>query len=163
MKTTAVLFFVGTGVVFAAFNGLIAQKENLRRNGEIVLLRTAPRDPRSLMQGDYMALNYDLLGRAPGAGALSADGCFVVKLDEHNVATFIRVHTSETLGPDERLLRFRVRNNNVRVGPDSFFFQEGHAKYYERAQYAELRVTAAGDVLLTGLRGAKYEVLGPDR
>ncbi|MFX7329222.1 GDYXXLXY domain-containing protein, partial [Acinetobacter baumannii] len=36
----------------------MAQKEMLLKEGQLVLLPLAPVDPRSLMQGDYMALRY---------------------------------------------------------------------------------------------------------
>ena len=40
--------------------GLVVHKERVLRDGATVLLRLAPRDPRSLMQGDFMQLNYRL-------------------------------------------------------------------------------------------------------
>ncbi len=49
----------------------------------------------------------------------------------------------------------------MRIGPESFFFQEGHANYYNDARDGELRVSPAGDVLLVGLRGEELESLGP--
>ena len=39
-------------------NWSVAQKERLLERGRIVLLELAPVDPRSLMQGDYMALQF---------------------------------------------------------------------------------------------------------
>ena len=36
----------------------IIGKENIVRNGTAMLLPLAPRDPRSLMQGDFMRLDY---------------------------------------------------------------------------------------------------------
>ncbi|MGD1984388.1 MAG: GDYXXLXY domain-containing protein, partial [Chromatiaceae bacterium] len=47
--TVAILVFV---------NLQIMQKEDIIENGETLLLRLAPQDPRSLLQGDYMALRY---------------------------------------------------------------------------------------------------------
>ena len=38
------------------FNGSILSKEDLLKNGKLILLELAPVDPRSLMQGDYMSL-----------------------------------------------------------------------------------------------------------
>ncbi|MFQ5858311.1 MAG: GDYXXLXY domain-containing protein [Anaerolineae bacterium] len=74
----------------------------------------------------------------------------------------MRLHDSQTpLAENELLLRYRRRAFDVRIGPESFFFQEGHAKYYDDAGYAELRVSMSGDVLLVGLRGDGLEVLGP--
>ena len=56
MKKT--IFIASTLLVFAAFNYGIFQKEEIKANGETVLLELAPVDPRSLMQGDYMRLRY---------------------------------------------------------------------------------------------------------
>ena len=39
---------------------LIASKETLLRTGQTVKLELAPLDPRSLMQGDYVRLNYKI-------------------------------------------------------------------------------------------------------
>ena len=48
-------------LVLAFFAFSVVQKETLISKGTEVLLRLAPVDPRSLMQGDYMALNYQIL------------------------------------------------------------------------------------------------------
>jgi uncharacterized membrane-anchored protein len=90
------------------------------------------------------------------------DGYIVVRLDSENVARYVRIYDQNTsLAQDELLLRFRQRTYDVRVGPESFFFQEGTAKYYNNARYGEFRVSKSGDVLLTGLRGEDFEELGP--
>jgi uncharacterized membrane-anchored protein len=47
-----IIFIASTIFVFAAFNYGIFQKEEIKANGEIVLLELAPVDPRSLIQGD---------------------------------------------------------------------------------------------------------------
>ena len=39
-------------------NGSIWQREQLLGSGRVVILELAPVDPRSLMQGDYMALTF---------------------------------------------------------------------------------------------------------
>jgi uncharacterized membrane-anchored protein len=161
-------------ILFAAFglatlgvdNGLIYQKELLLREGRVVFLRLAPRDPRSLMQGDYMALNYDIANKAQQAGAsgFGRKGQLVVKLDAKGIADFVRIHTGRPLAAGEQLIPYKLRKwGRVDVGPDAYFFQEGHAKLYERAKYGELRVDSAGRCLLVGLRGESLEPLGPPR
>lgn len=45
----------------------IQKYENVLHNGKIVILALAPIDPRSIMQGDYMELNYDLLNEVRSA------------------------------------------------------------------------------------------------
>lgn len=56
----------------------------------------------------------------------------------------------------------RRRGSDSRLGAESFFFQEGNAKYYTGAKYGELRVAENGDSVLSGLRGKELEKLGPD-
>jgi uncharacterized membrane-anchored protein len=90
------------------------------------------------------------------------NGHIVVQLDQNNVALYVRIHRKNIpLGENEILIRYRQRTDDVRIGPDSFFFQEGHAQYYEDAEYADLRVSKSGEVLLVGLRGEGLEALGP--
>ena len=38
----------------------IVAKERIKTNGERIFLALAPVDPRSLMQGDYMALRFEI-------------------------------------------------------------------------------------------------------
>jgi uncharacterized membrane-anchored protein len=64
MKT--LLHIIISVLVLAVCNGLIWQKEKVLRDGKVMLLRLAPRDPRSLMQGDYMVLNYEAADRLQG-------------------------------------------------------------------------------------------------
>ncbi len=45
-------------VILAAVNWAIWDKEGHLAEGEVMYLELAPVDPRSLMQGDYMALNF---------------------------------------------------------------------------------------------------------
>ena len=149
--------------VLGALNVMIYQKEMTLREGKVVLLELAPVDPRSLMQGDYMVLRYKL-AREVRADSLPHDGRLVLSLDGTGVATYRRLHApGEPLGPDEQLLRYRRRGNDLRLGAESFFFQEGHAKHYSGAKYGELRVAASGESVLAGLRDKDLERMGPGR
>jgi uncharacterized membrane-anchored protein len=148
-------------LVFVVINLMTYKKERTLQNGKVMLLELAPVDPRSLMQGDYMALRYSI-ARNLRADTLPKDGTFVVSLDDAGVATFKRVHDSGiALSAGEHLLRYRVRASGIRLGAESFFFQEGHAKVYSRAKYGELRVADSGDSVLVGLRGENQERLAP--
>ena len=161
MKGKRIIFAVASFIIFLAVNGLIWQKQRLLRTGEVMLLQLAPRDPRSLMQGDYMTLRYTLTEEGVQAAAETAiKGALVVKLDEHRIARFVRVHKGENLAPDERLLRYRLREGELSVGAESFFFQEGRADLYARARYGEIRVSSKGESLLVGLRDENLKLLG---
>ncbi|MCP4195431.1 MAG: GDYXXLXY domain-containing protein [Planctomycetaceae bacterium] len=51
-------------------------------------------------------------------------------------------------------MRFSKGAQGIRIGTDSFFFQEGHAKDYANAKYGELKVAPRGGSVLVGLRNA---------
>ena len=145
----------------------IVGKERLLARGDTVYLRLAPVDPRSLMQGDYMALNF-----AIGAAIRAAqqperqrrDGVAVIRLDANGVASFVRLHGDEPLASGERLLRFQTVESRwgglqVQVSTDAYFFQEGQGGRFEKARYGEFRVDGSGQALLVGLRGEGKERL----
>jgi uncharacterized membrane-anchored protein len=150
-----------------AVNFSIAAKERLLAHGRIVFLELAPVDPRSLMQGDYMQLNYRVaeeiarftseLGPEPGPGPEPAqgDGRVVVTLDPRSVASFARLESSAGGGPaladNEAYLRYRVRAGRLKFASDAFFFQEGTAEAYQSARYGRYRVADNGELLLTSL------------
>ena len=139
--------------VLAALNYGIYEKEQIKAHGEILLLELAPTDPRSLMQGDYMRLRY-VIGRNAPTDELASHkkrGYMVIRPDENNVAQFIRYHNEEDLLVGEKLLYFHKKNKRVRIVPNSFFFQEGHAKHYEDAKYGVFKFDDSGKRLLVGL------------
>ena len=122
------IFWLVLALVLCVVNGLIAQKEHLRGSGQRMLLRLAPVDPRSIMQGDYMVLRYEISRKVPVQFGEPAAGHLVVTLDGDDVATFVRLHAGGPLAAGERLLRYRTRGL-IRLGAESFFFQVGHEKY----------------------------------
>ena len=149
--------------ILAAANYTIYRRERQLADGAVVLLELAPVDPRSLMQGDYMALRFKVadqaFGRAPQVDA--RDGRIVVKLDERGVGSFVRRDEGGPLAPGEVLLRYRIRDSQVKFATNAFFFQEGHASFYETARYGEFRVSPEGEALLVAMRGEQLETLGP--
>lgn len=165
MKRWIVIAWVLTVAVAAAG---IAGKERLLARGDVIYLRLAPVDPRSLMQGDYMALNFDIAnairaaqdGDAPGVREQTA----VVRVDARGEATLVRLHKGEPLAAGERLLRFQTVPSRwggvqVQVSTDAYFFQEGQAARFERARFGEFRVDEAGRALLVRLRDERLGAL----
>jgi uncharacterized membrane-anchored protein len=150
-------------LVLGAVNWSILGRERLLDTGQVVLLELAPVDPRSLMQGDYMALRFRV-GNDIGPvrrDAPAEDGRIVVRLGEHGVASFVRREAGEPLAAGELRLRYRVRAGNVKFATNAYFFQEGTGRAYERARYGEFRVAPDGDMLLTHLVGEDFERLRP--
>lgn len=144
--------------ILGSIHFMIVKKENTLANGTDMLFRLLPRDPRSLMQGDYMVLRYDISEKVP-VSQLEAQGCIVVSLDANDVARYIRVHRNEPLAPDEHLLFYKNRKG-LRLGAESFYFQEGDAHLYRDAKYSELRVDDSGKSILIGLRGENLQPIG---
>ena len=141
--------------ILAAVNWTVWQRERLVTTGRVVLLELAPVDPRSLMQGDYMALRFHAANEAFGPGRVAtdaADGRLVLRLDDKGVAQFVRLDDATPLAADEIRMRFRVRGGTPKLATNAFFFEEGSASRYAEARYGEFRVDARGEAILTGLR-----------
>jgi uncharacterized membrane-anchored protein len=152
---------VMTIVILALVNVEIAGKERIVREGATVLLQLAPIDPRSLLQGDYMALRYamaDDVAQAAEAGGVH-DGAIVIALDENRVARFIAIHDGSTPAAGQHLLQFRKRGESVRLASDAFFFEEGQGQTYQRARFGELRVADDGSAVLVGLRDEQHDLM----
>jgi len=209
-----IAFWCFTLVVLLTVNYIIIQKEDTISDGRTMLLKLAPRDPRSLIQGDYMVLRYEIareirglqvqwdsekqVREVTGAQAtkemtrkavegsktrdredseakavkdsanlnqedrspqLDDKGHIVIVLDENDVAGFVRVHRGEALGEGEYLLLYRDRGG-LRLGAESFMFQEGDAEIYSDAVYGELKVDESGKSVLVGLRDKYFAPLG---
>ena len=157
------LIFLATAViVLVLVNVNIRQREQLITEGRMVLLELAPVDPRSLMQGDYMALRFQVANDAfpRGSGERAKDGRIVLAVDPRNVGTFRRFDDGR-LAADEALLRYRIRNDQPKFATNAFFFQERQGEFYRGAKYGEFRVAPDGDAILVALRGAELQVLGP--
>lgn len=158
-----VLAIAAGAFVLVVVNWAILGHEQLLKSGQIALLELAPVDPRSLMQGDYMALRFKVsdqaFGRWPDVKK-TKEGCLVVKLDEHNVASFVRFDNGTPLVPGEKILRYRIRGEQLKFATNAYFFQEGRAHDYDHARYGEFRVAPSGELLLAHLVDEKYERLG---
>ena len=142
-----------------AVNYLIVTKEQTLASGRTMLLELIPVDPRSLIQGDYMQLRYAIDRDIPKSQLQRDKGQIVVSLGADDVARFVRVHGGEKLREGEYLLFYRNRGA-LRLGAESFMFQEGDAGLYSEAKYGELKVDASGSSVLVGLRGKDFKPLG---
>jgi len=141
-------------------NYAIYGKEQLISTGQPILLELAPVDPRSLIQGDYMALRYKIATELETQD-LAPRGKLVIKVAENGVASFVRLDDGTPMTADERLLNYYKHDWQIDLGPTSFFFQEGTGDYYTDATYGELRVDSSGTSILIGLRDKNLEKLGP--
>ena len=150
-------------IVLLAANYTIYSRELLLTEGQVVVLQLAPVDPRSLMQGDYMALRFQVASDAFSFGDVKEDvqdGHLVLALDTHKVGTFRRFDDGSPLTEDEVRMRYRIRNRRPQFATNAFFFQEGTADQYTTARYGVFRVGADGEAILTELWDAEFKRLG---
>ena len=157
-----IIFLLTALALLVGVNFTIYQREQLITTGRIVLLELAPVDPRSLMQGDYMALRFKLVADAFPANQSRdlKDGELVLAVAPDGVASFRRFHDTTPLAGDEALLRYRIRNQQPKLASNAFFFEEGHARDYDKARYGAFRVAPDGDAILVALHGEDRRPLG---
>jgi uncharacterized membrane-anchored protein len=185
----SILLWGGLLLALVVVNHGIVQRERILSDGRVVLLELVPVDPRSMMQGDYMALRFavaddirDALDPecakwrgTNSAGALKCmgtdlrsnelhvarDGYVVVDSVADGIGRFVRVQTSShPVAAGEVAVRYRARDWwEIRIASNAWFFPEGQAKRYAPARYGELRVNDDGEALLTGMRDDKRKRL----
>ena len=158
-------------IILGIVNWSIAGKEKHLAEGGVVYLELAPVDPRSLMQGDYMALRFRIANAVYNAlpktdkstrwrqDVEATDGYVVVSLNEQNIGSFKGLYKDKTLSNNEILMRYRVRNSKVKFATNAFFFQEGHGKLYESAKFGQFRVDDEGELLLVSMHDKDLEKL----
>ena len=154
---TRALIAIGALLVLGGVNYSIFAKERIVSSGEIIYLELAPVDPRSIMQGDFMALRFKLAGdieAARSSGALAVDRFHApIRLDASGVAAL-------DSAAGNLHIRYRVRNNAIWLGTNAYFFEEGTAQRYSEARFGEFRLDReSGEAVLVALRGEGLKVL----
>lgn len=162
--TRQLALLLGGLAILAGINTTVWRYERAISSGEVVLLRLAPVDPRSLMQGDYMRLNYEIARElASREEHEKGSDTLVIRLDAHQVASLVADGKPNRLASDERLLQVHQSERRWQIGPDAYFFEEGTGEQYQAARYGEFRLQADGKTLLVGLRDEAYQPIGQTR
>lgn len=166
MSWRSVLLWLGLALALAVVNVAIGSRERLLREGETVLLELAPVDPRSLMQGDYMALRFavaDELRKALATATAESDyrdGYAVLARAADGTTRFVREPAAPApVAAGEVALRYRLRGGELRIVTNAWFFAEGQADRYQSARYGELRLGRDGEALLVALRDGALKPL----
>lgn len=146
-----VIILLNLILVLFLFNKSIVEKEELLLNGKLVLLKLAPVDPRSLLQGDFMRLDYEI-SRNQYNDSIPKRGYCIVTLDTNGIASKVRLQSSiAPLSKGEYPIVYTTNGWNINIGAESFFFEEGQGKKYDSAQYGGIIIDKQGNGLLTGL------------
>lgn len=155
-----IIILVNLVLLLAYINYSILNKERLLREGKLVLLKLAPLDPRSLIQGDYMALRYDI-STNQNPDEIPKRGYCVVRLDAQGVAGKVRFQKGRRpLAEGEYLINYSAADRwNIHIGAESFFFQEGEAEKYSKAKYGAVKIDGKGNSLLVGLYDGQLRMI----
>ncbi|SFG46187.1 Uncharacterized membrane-anchored protein [Duganella sp. CF458] len=143
----------------AIANAVVVRNEGLIASGQVAFVELGPRDPRSLMQGDYMRLFVRLpAGEQPSENSRATYA--VGRLGPDHVLELVG-YKHDAAPPGDGTIQVRLENKDGRwmLASDGWFFKEGEAKRYEKARYGEYRIAPSGRALLVGLRGPKLEPL----
>ncbi|MCM8595387.1 GDYXXLXY domain-containing protein [Accumulibacter sp.] len=159
------VFVVVAALTLAVVNAGIWQKETLIATGQPIFVELAPVDPRSLMQGDYMRLNFRIPGEviSEAQSLLTSDRPRVVgRRGPGGVLTLLRLYrANEALAADEMIVELTPKDGRWILVSDAWFFREGDAKRWAAARFGEFRVAPDGQALLVGLADANLEPLRP--
>ncbi|KZN98148.1 GDYXXLXY domain-containing protein [Pseudobacillus badius] len=151
-----------------AFIGIVSwQKEQLLQNGELVALQLEPLDPRSLLQGDYVQLNYAIHSayQEEQQRRELPEGKLYVELQKTtesvpyhgtDIAIYQPVRFTEKEQPvlvDGKAVTIRgtSRYGNLNLGIEHFFIPENTGADWEEKNIALVRVAENGDAILETL------------
>jgi len=156
---------LGFGVlIIGLLNFGVVQKERVVTNGDQVFLKLRPVDPRSLLQGDYMRLGFDVEEKARPfiKEANLRSGNLIVQVDENLVGDYRKLDDGSALADNEYGVHFTNVSWQPTLVPNSFFFQEGEADKFAQAKFAVLVFGAdRRDYVLAGLANESRELINP--
>ena len=167
-----IITIIVLGVIVYAFQ-VKAERDRLILTGKEILLELAPVDPLSLLQGQYMIINFALEREEieikdqdvnSGRIHLSPNGftTIVLRYNESGVANFNRFKDDQLLASNEILFKIKARRHwrdngsensyRIDVEQESFLFKENtEKKYEEKAKYGVFKVGPDGDFVLVDL------------
>ena len=158
-------FWLWLGVVAAlqtaALLWMVVDRNRVLSSGTEVVLPVIPVDPRSLFQGDYVRLGYEIGASLPDNDGISgARRPVFAVLAKAADGTWSRVAVAPvrpaSVAPDQVVLAGSQRWNQAEFGIETFFVPEGKGPELEKLigdkkLSAVLRVDASGRAALAGL------------
>lgn len=166
----------GLVLILTVVNTGIYQRAGILSQGTTLVLELAPVDPRSLMQGDYMALQFavatelntwlnntahpigqKIQEQGHGYVVLRPDAFGVhqlqgVQASLDGVTALVPVSDQANKSADSTVtgarLEFRIRPRGIRLVTDAWFFPEGQDAHFAKAHYGQIKVSDRGVGLL---------------
>ena len=153
-------FWIVVAGQLAFLIGFIGVKEAALRTGTEVVLQTVPVDPRSLLQGDYAILDYEIAALPPFMqDHLVGSSVYVVLKEETDVWRAARYYGADRFVIGEVFIKGRVdRRGHADFGIGTYFVPEGTGHIIEGARDVKVVVNLDSDgnavikqVLVNGL------------
>ena len=142
-----IAFWIVVAAQLVFLIGFIVVKEVDLRIGTEVVLQTVPVDPRSLLQGDYAILDYEIASLPAYLQQLEVGDTVYVGLrrgPEIWAASGYTVARSGVVG--DIFIKGRVdRSGHADFGIGTYFVPEGTGRIVERADDVKVVVTVDGD------------------
>lgn len=139
--------------------GFIADREYTLRTGDEVVLDTVPIDPRSLLQGDFVILDYVIAGLPSDSQAPVGTTMYVSLREADEVWEAGDYSLSKPSDSDAVFIKGTVdRPGHLDFGIGTYFIPEGSGSVIERSRDVKVVVSVDGggravikDVLVDGL------------
>ena len=162
----SIAFWVIVAAQLLVLAAMVGFSEQVRRTGEHVVLQTVPVDPRSLFQGDYAILNYEIAipGRIKTASPslrsnLRRGSTVFVTLERQGDIWQATGYHAPRFRPDRLHIRGRIGDSGrLDFGIGTYFVPEGTGHIVERAGDVKVRVfidhegdAVIDDVLVDGV------------
>lgn len=155
-------------ITIVIVNFQVISQQLLIHNGQPMFVALEPVDPRSLIQGDYMVLTYNLnISKVQINDGFQEQSMnekindeikhkrLKVTIDDRAVLVSSSFDGNLALETNQHWLNVKQEKyGNFYPASNSYLFAEGLAYCYEQAEYAELRVREDGRALLYRLTDA---------
>lgn len=162
-KTRNIIILGSLVLILGFFVRSVMQKQEILKNADLVLLELAPVDPRSLIQGDYMILDYQIAQEIRQNWYEQSDslqhnipkrGYIYIELDSLGVAKYMGLSNTLNidLAPKQHVIKYyNFDSGSLNIGAESFLFEEGKDKDFQQAKFGALKVDKQGNSVLIGL------------
>ena len=177
-----ILLIINVVILFVVTGFSANKEEDYKKSEDYFYLELTPIDPRSLLQGDYMTLNYDILDQTTEfiyqnksydyyeeerkeetkeqkekrELAEAKKAYIAVRLDGNKVAKFVKITKEKTDEKDLLFIAYKTNGYDVNINVNSYLFQEGTGDKYENARYSKV-VLVGNNLRLIDLRDKDFK------
>ena len=154
--------------ILVVLNLILYNSEQTSTKGQTFFLKLESSKAEVLpVYGNSIDLTYEINGNYSQklySDMQSGLGQIVILIDESGDGRFVRFYDGKGISSKEVLIRYQKEEGKdyIQLLPKSFFFQEGHAKYYDQAKYGVFkRQSGDNNLNLIGLADENKNIIIP--